>query len=998
MRLHTLSVTAFGPFASRVDVDFDSLSEAGLFLLCGATGAGKSSILDAVCFALYGEVPGERSSARHLRCDTAEPGLAPEVFLDVTLNARRFHLRRSPAWQRPKKRGSGTTAQQAAVVVQEIVDDQPVHLTSRLDEAGHLVSGLLGMNLTQFTQVAMLPQGRFQDFLRARSEDRHLLLQKLFRTRRFEDVERWLRDRRLVLQRESQDRSERIMRLLHRLDEVSGPDLGLMVDDLALAAAAESGWLSGAVGGATAAALAAVEETGTCLARAAADSAMADAAVREAQRVHEAHRRHREAADRLAELDITRDAAAQQRETVERARRAAPLGALHQQIVRRRSRLDDSEAAARVAHDAAIDLLSEPVAEDDWEERRTRAHEDLVRARGLRGVDRELDTLNRRAAALEDELDDVRLEIGSAETQVESLPAAARAAAERAAATQAAARELSGARAAVQTLETRLEAHGRVTELAAAYDQARDLLRRSVDSHQQLRETWLGLHEARIHGMAAELASDLAVGGTCPVCGSCEHPHPAKAQKGAPTPSAEKAARRSAEDADVVRQAHAEQVRALDVALTLAREQAGPAEPAELRVELRSATARLDTLTTTASAHEAARRDQQHAEAALATAREALAAARVRHGALTASRDAMQERVQALASSLAEALGGQPDVDSLITSLNRVETALRTALEARRVRDDEAAELSELGGELRHEAQRCGFDHPADAIAALRPAEEIAELERRLSTREAAVAAARAVLDDPAVSAGLDSPQPDLLELEHTLVRATTAHTDAGAAHRRAREVAERAGDLERQLTDELAAWRPIRERHALISRVCSFVEGKSTDNRAQMRLSAYVLSWRLGQVVEAANLRLSRMTDQRYALEHTAQRGAGESRGGLSLRIRDEWSGESRDPVTLSGGETFVVSLALALGLTDVVTQEAGGADIGTLFVDEGFGSLDADTLDDVMDTLDSLREGGRVVGIVSHVPELRTRITAQLQVAKARGGSSVHQVRALA
>ena len=123
-------------------------------------------------------------------------------------------------------------------------------------------------------------------------------------------------------------------------------------------------------------------------------------------------------------------------------------------------------------------------------------------------------------------------------------------------------------------------------------------------------------------------------------------------------------------------------------------------------------------------------------------------------------------------------------------------------------------------------------------------------------------------------------------------------------------------------------------------------------------------------------------MSDQRYSLEHTGRRGAGETRGGLSLLVRDDWSGESRDPATLSGGETFVVSLALALGLADVITHEAGGADLDTLFVDEGFGSLDADTLDDVMDTLDSLRDGGRVVGVVSHVAEMRDRIPTQLRV----------------
>ena len=193
MRLHHLEATAFGPFADTVAVDFDQLSDAGLFLLTGATGAGKTSVLDAVCFALYGDVPGDRNAAKRLRSDQAAPGLAPCVTLEATLSGRRFRIIRSPAWERPKKRGTGTTSQQASVTISERIGGAWQPLSSRLDETGHLISRLVGMNVTQFTQVAMLPQGRFQAFLRARSDERHRLLQQLFRTGRFEDVERWLR-------------------------------------------------------------------------------------------------------------------------------------------------------------------------------------------------------------------------------------------------------------------------------------------------------------------------------------------------------------------------------------------------------------------------------------------------------------------------------------------------------------------------------------------------------------------------------------------------------------------------------------------------------------------------------------------------------------------------------------------------------------------------------------------------------------------------------------
>ena len=134
------------------------------------------------------------------------------MVLDATLAGRRFRIERSPAWARPKRRGSGTTPQQASVVISERLDGGWVPLSTRLDETGHLVTALVGMNLTQFTQVAMLPQGRFQAFLRSSSEDRHRLLQQLFRTERFEQVESWLRDRRLALHRRSQEHERAVER------------------------------------------------------------------------------------------------------------------------------------------------------------------------------------------------------------------------------------------------------------------------------------------------------------------------------------------------------------------------------------------------------------------------------------------------------------------------------------------------------------------------------------------------------------------------------------------------------------------------------------------------------------------------------------------------------------------------------------------------------------------------------------------------------------------
>ncbi len=212
-----------------------------------------------------------------------------------------------------------------------------------------------------------------------------------------------------------------------------------------------------------------------------------------------------------------------------------------------------------------------------------------------------------------------------------------------------------------------------------------------------------------------------------------------------------------------------------------------------------------------------------------------------------------------------------------------------------------------------------------------------------------------------------------------------------GSAHQCATSLAALADQLEAALDE----WEPARQEHATAEAMAKLVRGMGGDNQLQMRLSSYVLATRLDQVLEAANGRLSQMRDQRYTLRRCG-RARGGARAGLGLEVLDTWTGEARAPSSLSGGETFVVSLALALGLADVVGEEAGGTRVDTLFIDEGFGMLDPETLDDVMDRIDALRAGGRTVGVVSHVTELRGRIPTQVHVTLGRAGSTV-EVRTL-
>ncbi|MGA8257964.1 MAG: SMC family ATPase, partial [Nocardioides sp.] len=384
------------------------------------------------------------------------------------------------------------------------------------------------------------------------------------------------------------------------------------------------------------------------------------------------------------------------------------------------------------------------------------------------------------------------------------------------------------------------------------------------------------------------------------------------------------------------------------------------------------------------------------ATAALAVAEAELSALerRLREQAGELARcQAQQQHLSADASRLRAELGELVDHDLAVVAAGHEHTA-RLINEARTAHEQAAASAAACLDARRamvDAAEDAGFDTVHTAVAAALDREVLTSLAARITHHEQRLAVVREVLASPDVVSATALPAPDVDGLSQAHDAALAAHTSAATAADLAAARRRRIGELTDQLDGALHAWWPVRDELTLTAGLASFVDGKSADNTLRMRLSAYVLAYRLTQVVAAANQRLARMSDQRYSLEHTGRRGAGETRGGLSLLVRDDWSGESRDPATLSGGETFVVSLALALGLADVITHESGGAALDTLFVDEGFGSLDADTLDDVMDTLDALRDGGRVVGVVSHVAEMRDRIPTQLVVTKSRTGSRV-------
>ena len=987
MRLHHLQVVGFGPFADPVSVDFDTLSDAGLFLLSGPTGAGKSSVLDAVCFALYGDVPGDRAAAKRLRSDHAADDVAPRVVLEATLSGRRFRIDRSPAWTRPKKRGSGTTTEQARVVISERRASDDGHhlwhpLSTRLDETGHLVTRLVGMTLPQFCQVAMLPQGRFQAFLRARSEERHTLLQQVFQTGRFDRTERWLRDRRVELRRASEQHRSTVADLVSRVSEVAEERAP---DDWP----ADPGCLAAWVSGLAEAAAVASQEQSRRAEEAAADEAAAAAAsaagteLAGLQSTHAAARRDRDALESASAEHAHRGRRAAL------AQRAAAVRPLHDLALESHTAADHLEREHAAAVASLAELLGLTTLDDtqvlDHHRAATRVLDDLARVRPLRRQVADVDSALARASRSRQE---VGAQLERLVARAEQLPFSLAELEPRLASAREAAIEATSLDRELDVLRSRLRAARSADALTAELSVARRELDAATHTRLLAREALVEIREQRLDGMAAEIARQLAVGACCPVCGSADHPSPASPASGAPDEATEREARREVDDLEVVVEAHAQQVRGLETRLAAARAEAGDPLDRLLAAEA-EVRARLEDVRTTAATLEPLTDRQRMLlgkQDELVRERETLSATA---SELDTEAAVLATRLEALREQVRAVLPDGADLDALVVHHRRVaDLAGRctdTAAGLARARDTAASTRQAADAA----ATEAGFESSDDAAAAWLPETELATLLATIERHERDLARTAELLADPdLVRAGAAAaPDLDLLAESHRLARersATARHRDLALRDRLGR-----LRDLNGEVVAALTAWEPVRADLDLVADLAALVEGKHPDNRPQMRLSAYVLAHRLGQVVEAANLRLSTMSDRRYSLVHTGRRGAGETRGGLSLLVRDDWTGDSRDPATLSGGETFVVSLALALGLADVITQEAGGADLDTLFVDEGFGSLDAETLEDVMDTLDTLRDGGRVVGVVSHVPELQTRIPTQLRVHRGRAGS---------
>jgi exonuclease SbcC len=992
MRLHRVELQAFGPYATAQRIDFDRLAASGLFLLEGPTGAGKTTILDAITFALYGGLAGEDPGTDRLHSHFAAPDVEPSVTVEFSLRGVRHRISRVPEYERRKKRGDGYTTQAMQVHLQRMEEGRWHSLSSNKAEVGELIAEAIGLNRVQFTQVMLLPQGEFAKFLRCGDDDRRAVLTRLFGTGLYDRITAELDRRRFEAARSKEQAATVIADAVSAAAEAAGLDPDVRADLLALPAAERAVRLK-QVGDELSETVALTTEA---LDLATAQVQAALAADEQAKRRHGLMMRLTEALAALREHERGQAERDERACRLAAARRADPVRPLLAVL----AEADEQVSAARddlLARD--IDPAAGLLAGRGGPEAAVRAADaerDATSLQHLVEAETARPGLEATAGGLGDAAGTAAALVSSLEAAKEELPERIAVLAGQLDAARAHAVSADADRGRLAVIGKQHAAAARLAGLVGVLAQRDVAVRGAVDSHHRLVDAHQRAMDTRLRGMAAELAAGLSPAEPCPVCGSAAHPAPAPPMDGAVTEQdlAEAARRRDAAEAARRRAETERDEVASEVAACLAvaedRTAADLAAEAAMltgRIE-RAETAAADVARLEADLTDRRAEQEQLGEELLAAAT-AAEAARERAGKAQAD-------LAALRTQLVAASGGHPSVAAHQDAL-RATAARQRALAA--ALDRLAAALAAqqaAAAQAEREARARGFATLDQAQLAVLSPDAQARLEAQVTswnTRLAALHAA-AEADDLAT---LDADQaPDAQSAAAAAAAALARAQDAERDVRRARErAAERAARLTQRL-DEVHDAEESADRLAEVTdpviRLASLAKG--VDGHRRVALTTYVLRYWFEQVVAAANVRLATMSSARYELKRIDEGETKRQRAGLTLSVLDRHTGEERGPKSLSGGETFYTSLALALGLADVVKAEAGGVELDTLFIDEGFGSLDSDTLDQVMEVIDDLRDRGRVVGIVSHVADLKDRVAERLEVRRLPDGSSAVKV----
>lgn len=1017
MRPIKLTMQAFGAYAGLQEVDFRQLQGRNFFLIHGPTGSGKTTLLDAICFALYGATSGGDRSIEQMRSDHADAATATEVSFDFSLGRKLYRVVRRPEQELKKQRGEGTTKklQMAALYDRTAAKSDAEEgelLESKWSAVNATVTGLLGFECDQFRQVVVIPQGKFRELLNAPTKDRQEILRVLFQTNNYEALQEALKAAKSEIARELDQLKGRTAHILGEAGAESAEALERRKEELA-------------------------EEIAHLAARRQAleaERAERQGALDEARKI----------SDRLRELEEARagvealsrgEAAHREREAeLKRARAALPLlpeeEALKRAVEDRRKADEQCteadaalKAAARAREAAAAALERERGREAEREE----AQKGILK---LRGMAERVEALEGQRAALETAQRALQAKSAERERTARARTDALRKAEELRARREAALTRAAGAgalAAEVKALQEAASQLGRLQDLTRQLEPAEQLVK---ECQEQVRGVQAELARARaalegaeqrwLRGQAALLARGLAEGAPCPVCGATDHPAPAATTHDIPE-EAEIRQRREAVSAlqqgvDECAKNMNEAQRGLDRLQTVRGEiiaalgERSQAQPAALKQALLDKRKALEEAERAGAALAGLEQECAGAERAVKESETRLSGLEEELKPLIQSEADARAKVASCESEIPEALRRREALASAIARAEAQLKQLQDALESARRLDQQAAQdlvsretqlrgITERCEELRRREEsarlafdaallRAGFASHADYAGAIRTAAQVAALEAALQKYQEAVAAARARLEKAAALAeGLQAPDTAALaaavgEINEQIAEASNRQ---GALAQQAEQVAGWLGAL----GDSARKQEKLERRFGVMGKIADIANGVGGFNRANLSFERFIQGVWLDRVLARASLRLGRMSRERFILKRLHDPVHGRAAAGLDLQVHDNYTGTDRPVGTLSGGESFMASLALALGLADVVQARSGGIHLETIFVDEGFGSLDPEALDLAMATLIDLQQGGRLVGIISHVPELKERIDVRLEIEAGKRGS---------
>ena len=933
MRPLRLTLSAFGPYAAQTTLDLEKLGKGGLYLITGDTGAGKTTLFDAITYALYDHSSSGIREGSMLRCKYADDKTPTFVELEFEVHGVRYTVRRNPEYQRPKTRGEGMTTEKADATLTYPDDRPPV---TKAKDVTAAVQEIIGLDYNQFSQIVLIAQGQFTKLLNASTEERSRIFRKLFRTQRYAQLQERLQAEAAALNQQRTAQNAKLDSLLGGLQfSPEDPDAEAL---RALCAQTVPETALTLLDALTARQAAALEEAGTALQT---TEAQLDKVQQQLGAAAQAQRLAQQLAARQAELAAARPALDAARAEADRhAGDAAQLDALTAQVTQAQSAL--------AAYDALDALCRQQT------EARDAARLAAAQAHKRRT---QLDSLNAALAAAETELS----ALADADTRLLAL--------------QTRSAQLAQRGEALAKLEQRLAECQRQAKRA---HKAQESYRVAAAAQDEARTRQNTLERAFLDAQAGLLAESLTEGAPCPVCGSTHHPARALLPHTAPTQAQVEAARQTAAEAD--RQAQNASAAAQSALAAANEAKISLRRDAETLLPERftapEGTVPLTfALMTNVLAEETAALQTTQADCAT-QCRQAEADCR-RKAQLEADRQNKTRQRPALEQAAAEADRSAAAQNASADALEGQIAERRAALPYPRRADAQAA-LDKL--EADRSALRTGMDTAQRRLK---------QAEQTVAAAEAAVEALRtqqtaAQKELPARSAEELTAQQTALTAARETLRSREKQLSAQLLPNRKTAAQYRAAAEARQTLESRWQW---------VSALAATAGGTLT-SKQKIKLEAYIQMNYLDRILRYANTRLMQMTAGQYELERIGAENQ-RSQSGLDLGVIDHYNGTRRSVKTLSGGESFKASLALALGLSDEVQSSAGGIRLDTLFLDEGFGSLDEESLELAIRVLSGLTEGDRLVGIISHVGALKDRIDRQVVVHKARTGGSTVELR---